>query len=169
MKISNENEVAAYHVIRIALASLFAGYVVSFWLFAEYFSWSGNEVVRIIGHVYASIYVIVSAYVWLKGGIWFVEFSFKDDVYEFRYYILTAPFGAKRMVRIPAENLYAYFLESTFLKLKRRLILFQERDGKIFQYPPIPIGSLMKEKQVQVIGELDKYGIKLSHKEDVGR
>lgn len=162
VKVSNENEVSAYHIIRILLAALFAGYAITIWIFPEYFSWAHNGVVRTAGHIYAVAYILLSVLVWAKGGIWFLEFTFNDDVYEFRYYILTAPFGAKRMVRIPVENLYAFAVRSSFLKLRKRLVLYQERSGKIFEYPPIPLGNLFLEKQKQVLEQLKKYGTEIN-------
>jgi hypothetical protein len=96
----------------------------------------------------------------LRGGMWFVEFIFKDETYEFRYYLLTTPFGARRMIRIPVNDLYAFKIDKSFLK--KTLVLYQEKEGKVFQYPPIPIGSLLKEKQQQVIGYLKMNAVELT-------
>lgn len=161
VKVNNENEVAAYHIIRILLATLFTAYVVSLWIFPEYFSWAGNHLVKIIGHSYGTFYILLSLLVWFNGGVWFVEFTFDDNVYEFRYYVLTSPFGAKRMVRIPTENLYAFAVKPSLFGIKKKLILYQEREGKLFEYPPIPIGNLFVEKQNEVLLELRKFGTEL--------
>lgn len=160
VKVSNENEVAAYHVMRIFFAVIFVAYLTSIWAFSEYFSWSGNKVIQIVGHTYAAIYLLATLYMALRGGMWFVEFIFKDETYEFRYYLLTTPFGARRMVRIPVNDLYAFKIHKSFLK--KTLVLYQEKGGKVFQYPPIPIGSLLKEKQQQVIEYLKMHAVELT-------
>jgi hypothetical protein len=160
VKVSNENEVAAYHVIRIFLAVIFIAYLTSIWAFPEYFPWSGNKVIQVVGHTYAVIYLLATLYLALRGGMWFVEFILKDEIYEFRYYLLTTPFGTRKMARIPANNLYAFKIHKNFIK--KTLILYQEKDGKVFQYPPIPIGSLLKEKQQLVIDTLKIYAVELT-------
>lgn len=162
VKVNNENEVSAYHVIRLLSGILLFIYILTIWVFPAYFSWSGNRVVVLIGHIYGAIYLVSAIYMLLRGGIWYLEFIHKDDLYEFRYYFLTAPFGAKRLVRIPTENLYAFKIKKNFCKLKKTLILYQEQEGKVLQYPPIPIGSLLIEKQQLVIDELRKYAVELT-------
>lgn len=169
VRVSNENEVAAYHVIRVILATIFTAYVVTIWLFSGYFSWSNNATIRMVGHGYGIFYLVMTLLVWLKGGIWYVEFTFKDEMYQFKYYILTTPFGSRKMIRIPAENLYAFIVESSLLGLRKKLILFQEREGKVFQYPPIPIGSLFSDKRSQVFQELEKYGILIKSRGEIAR
>jgi hypothetical protein len=162
VKVNNENEVSAYHVIRLLSAVLLFIYIVTIWLFPEYFSWSANRTVVIVGHTFGALYLVSALFMVLRGGIWFLEFIHKDDSYEFRYYFLTAPFGSKRMIRIPSENLYAFKIKKNFCKLKKTLILYQEQDGKVLRYPPIPLGSLLFEKQQVVIGELKKYAVELT-------
>jgi len=162
VKVSNENEVFAYHVARVFGGIFFVLYLVVVWAFPEYFSWSANKSLVITGHIYATIYLLVAVAMALKGGIWFIEFSFKDDYYEFRYYLLTTPFSQRRMVRISAEELYAFRVKASFFGWKKKLILYQEIKGEVRQYPPIPIGSLMSEKQVIVIDELKKYAVDLT-------
>jgi hypothetical protein len=160
VKVSNENEVAAYHVMRIFFAVIFIAYLTSIWIFPEYFSWSGNKVIQIVGHTYAGIYLLATLYLALRGGMWFVEFMLKDEAYEFRYYLLSTPFGARRMVRIPTDNLYAFKIHKSFVK--KSIVLYQEKDGKVFQYPPIPIGSLLNEKQQLVIDTLKIHAVELT-------
>lgn len=162
VKVSNENEVAAYHVMRIFFAVIFVVYVISIWVFPEYFSWSENKVALIVGHSYGAFYLLMTIFMAIRGGMWFVEFIAKDGVYEFRYYLLTTPFSAKRMVRMPVDSLYAFKVRRGFFMLKKTLILFQENEGKIFQYPPIPIGSLLKKKQQVVVEELQKNSVELT-------
>ncbi len=162
VKVSNENEVAAYHVMRVFLAVIFVAYIASIWAFPEYFPWSGNRVVLMVGHTYAVIYILVALILAMRGGMWFLEFISRDEFYEFRYYVLTTPFGAKRMVRIPVASLYAFKIHKRFFNMKKTLVLYQEKDGKIFQYPPIPIGSLLKQKQELVVEELKKNAIELT-------
>lgn len=161
VKVNNENEVAAYHIIRILLATLFTAYVVCLWIFPEYFSWAGSPLVRVVGHFYGAFYVLLSLLVWFAGRIWFVEFTFKDNVYEFRYYVLTSPFGSKRMVRIPTEYLYAFAIKRSLINIKKELVLYQEKEGKLFEYPPIPIGNLFLEKQKVVLNQLKIFGTEL--------
>lgn len=162
VKVSNENEVAAYHVMRIFFAVIFVLYVISIWVFPEYFSWSENQVALLVGHLYGAFYLLMTIFMALRGGMWFVEFISKDAVCEFRYYLLTTPFSAKRMVRIPVDSLYAFKVKRSILTLKKTLILFQENEGKIFQYPPIPIGSLLKKKQQEIVEELKKNSVELT-------
>jgi len=156
VKVSNENEVAAYHVIRVFLAVIFVAYLAAIWAFPEYFSWSDSKTVRVIGHSFASIYLLATLYLALRGGMWFVEFIHANEAYEFRYYLLTTPFGSKRMTSVADSALCAFKIEKSVMGLKKTLILFQEKDDKFFQYPPIPIGCLLNEKQQQVIEELKK-------------
>jgi hypothetical protein len=160
VKVSNENEVAAYHVMRIFFAVIFIAYLISIWIFPEYFSWSESRTIQLVGHVYAAAYLLATLFLAMRGGMWFMEFIFKDDAYEFRYFLLTAPFGAKRLIRVPVEDFYAFKIQKRFLK--KTLILYQEKDGKVFQYPPIPIGSFLKEKQRQTIECLKMNAVELT-------
>lgn len=161
MKISNENEVAAYHVIRVFAAVIFVLYILSNWIFPEYFGLFTGPIMSKVGAVYALIYLLTAAYLLFRGGIWFIEFMVDGGFVEFKYYYLTTPFSAKRMVRICVDDLYAYKEIAGLFGLRKKLILYQERKGKIFQYPPIPVGSFIEAKRKEVLTEIAKYAVKI--------
>lgn len=161
VKINNENEVAAYHVIRVLATAAFVLYLLTNWVFPKYFVLFNGPIISTIGFVFAVAYLVALFYLWLMGEIWFVEFVYTSEYIEFKYKCLATPFGDKQMIRIPVESFYAYKLDTYRLGLGKKMIPYQEKEGKIFQYPPIPIGCLVEKKRSQVMDIINRYAVKI--------
>lgn len=159
--INNENEVSAYHVIRIFATAAFVIYIMTNWFFPKYFLAFNGPIISKVGFVYAILFISASFYLWLRGGVWFVEFVYNDEYVEFKFKYLTTPFGEKQLVRIPVDSLYAYKIITSRFGLRKTIVLYQEKKGKIFQYPPIPIGSLVEKKRDEVMDIINRYAVKI--------
>jgi len=84
-------------------------------------------------------------------------FSDEGDKILIRYYPVHPLVQKKKAVQIPKIGLAGYEIKSSFVGLKKVLILRQSVKGKVANYPPIGITALNRKEIDLLRKNLDRY------------
>jgi hypothetical protein len=100
--------------------------------------------------------LIVILLLFRYGGFEFVMVDFNEDEIDIKYYRIF-PFGRKyNRIVIPNELLGYFKIQKGIGPLFSSLILFQNRNGEMAQYPPVGLAAVSNDMQKKILEQLNK-------------
>ena len=64
--------------------------------------------------------------------------------------------GKKKAIEIPKDTFVKYELKTSFMKIKKKLILYRVHQNEIIKYPSVNITLLKKDEKQNLYNSLNK-------------
>ena len=87
----------------------------------------------------------------------FISYSDDGEYIVFRYFTAGIVGGRKNSVEINKTTFSGYKIEIKFFGLIQSIILFQNIQGRVANYPPVYISALNRKEKEKVINSLNWY------------
>ena len=87
----------------------------------------------------------------------FISYSDDGEYIVFRYFTAGIVGGRKNSVEINKTTFSGYKIEIKFFGLIQSIILFQNIQGRVANYPPVYISALNRKEKEKVINSLNLY------------
>jgi hypothetical protein len=87
----------------------------------------------------------------------FISYSDDGEYIVFRYFTAGIVGGRKNSVEINKTTFSGYKIEIKFFGLIQSIILFQNIQGRVANYPPVYISALNRKEKEKVINSLNRY------------
>jgi hypothetical protein len=87
----------------------------------------------------------------------FISYSDDGEFIIFRYFTAGIVGGRKNSVEINKTTFAGYKIESRFFGFIQSIILFQNIQGRVANYPPVYISALNRKEKEKIIRSLNQY------------
>jgi hypothetical protein len=87
----------------------------------------------------------------------FISYSDDGEYIVFRYFSAGIVGGRKNSVEINKTTFSGYKIEIKFFGLIQSIILFQNIQGRVANYPPVYISALNRKEKEKIINSLNRY------------
>jgi hypothetical protein len=87
----------------------------------------------------------------------FISYSDDGEYIVFRYFTAGIVGGRKNSIEINKTTFSGYKIEIKFFGLIQSIILFQNIQGRVANYPPVYISALNRKEKEKVINSLNLY------------
>jgi len=87
----------------------------------------------------------------------FISYSDDGEYIVFRYFTAGIVGGRKNSVEINKTTFAGYKIETRFFGFIQSIILFQNIQGRVANYPPVYISALNRKEKEKIINSLNQY------------
>jgi hypothetical protein len=87
----------------------------------------------------------------------FISYSDDGEYIVFRYFSAGIVGGRKNSVEINKTTFSGYKIEIKFFGLIQSIILFQNIQGRVANYPPVYLSALNRKEKEKIINSLNRY------------
>lgn len=108
--------------------------------------------------IVVGLYLLILLQKWLRN-IYYFYFSDTGTNLIFRFYPLQFFSAKKQSFEIPKRDFVKFEIKSSFLKMKKSLIVYQKLRKGVAKYPAISISGLSRQDKTKLKSQLEKYSV----------